>query len=142
MTKHANIETLKRAIGRFNSRDVDGYLEMYDKSVVFHGFPRRLKPGVAGMKDYYSQVMQAFPDMRIATDDAIAEGEKVAHRCTFYGTHRGEYLGVAPSMKLVISPGLEMYLFRGGLCVETWRSMDNLGFATQIGAVASTRPHS
>jgi predicted ester cyclase len=107
---------------------------MFDRSVVFHGLSRKLKPGVAGLREYYTQLRQGFPDMRLASEDVIADGEKTANRYTFYGTHKGDYLGIAPTMKLVISQGIVMHLFRNGKCVETWFAGDSLGFLTQIGA--------
>jgi predicted ester cyclase len=134
MSELENLTLLKQALERFNAGDLEGYLEIFDKSVVFHGLSRKLKPGVAGLREYYTQLRQGFPDMRLASEDVIADGEKIANRHTFYGTHKGEYLGVAPTMKLVISPGMVMHLFRNGKCIETWFAGDSLGFLTQIGA--------
>ncbi|HXJ18357.1 MAG TPA: ester cyclase [Candidatus Polarisedimenticolia bacterium] len=134
MSELENLTVLKRSLERFNAKDLEGYLEMFDRSVVFHGLSRKLKPGVAGLREYYTQLRQGFPDMRLASEDVIAEGEKTANRYTFYGTHKGDYLGIAPTMKLVISPGIVMHLFRNGKCVETWFAGDSLGFLTQIGA--------
>ena len=135
MSEQENLTVVRRSLDRFNAKDLEGYLELFDKSVVFHGLSRRLKPGVAGLREYYTQLRQGFPDMRLASEDLIADGEKTANRYTFYGTHKGQYLGIAPTMKLVISPGLVMHLFRSGKCVETWFAGDSLGFLTQIGAV-------
>ena len=128
-----NIEFVNRAIARFNAKDLEGYLEMFDKAVVFHGLSRRLKPGVGGLREYYAALRLAFPDMRLASEDVIAEGEKVANRYTFYGTHKGDYMGIAPTSKLIISAGMVIHHFRGGRCVETWQSTDALGFLTQLG---------
>jgi predicted ester cyclase len=133
MPAKENIESVNRAIARFNAKDLEGYLEMFDKAVMFHGLSRRLKPGVGGLRDYYTVLREGFPDMRLASEDVIAEGEKVANRYTFYGTHKGTYMGVAPTSKLVISAGMVIHHFRGGKCVETWQSTDALGFLTQLG---------
>jgi predicted ester cyclase len=133
MPARENIEFVHRAIARFNAKDLEGYLEMFDKAVVFHGLSRRLKPGVGGLRDYYKVLRDGFPDMRLASEDVIAEGEKIANRYTFYGTHKGEYMGIAPTSKLVISAGMVIHHFRGGKCVETWQSTDALGFMTQLG---------
>lgn len=133
MPARENIDSVNRAIARFNAKDLEGYLEMFDKAVMFHGLSRRLKPGVGGLRDYYTVLREGFPDMRLASEDVIAEGEKIANRYTFYGTHKGTYMGVAPTSKLVISAGMVIHHFRGGKCVETWQSTDALGFMTQLG---------
>ncbi len=129
MPAKENVESVNRAIARFNAKD----LEMFDKAVMFHGLSRKLKPGVGGLRDYYSVLREGFPDMRLASEDLIAEGEKVANRYTFYGTHKGAYMGIAPTSKLIISAGMVIHLFRAGKCVETWQSTDALGFLTQLG---------
>jgi len=134
MPEVENLNTIKQAINRFNAQDLEGYLEMFDKSVVFHGLSRRLKPGVAGLRDYYAALRKGFPDMRLASEELIADGEKTAERYTFYGTHKGEYLGIAPTGKLVISAGMVMHHWQNGKCVETWFAGDSLGFLSQIGA--------
>ena len=137
MPEQQNLDIVQRAIAKFNAKDLNGYLEMFDRAVVFHGLSRRLKPGVGGLRDYYTHLRAGFPDMRLASEDLIASGEKVANRYTFYGTHRGEYAGVAPTNKLVISPGIVINLFRAGKCIETWQSTDTFGFLSQIGAIPS-----
>jgi len=137
MPEQQNIEALKHALARFNSGDLDGYLEVFDRSIIVHGLGRGLKPGVAGLRDYYTQLRSAFPDARLASEEVIAAGETVAERYTFYGTHRGEYLGIAPTKKLVISPGIVMHHFRAGKCAESWHAGDSLGFLSQIGALPS-----
>ena len=130
------IETVELAVKRFNAKDLDGFLEMFDRSVVFHGFSRQLRPGVAGLKDYYSKLRQAFPDMRFTTEDLFASGDKVAHRYTIYGTHRAEYLGNPASMKLVIAPGMMIYHFNNYKVRECWQLADNYRFLAQIGAIS------
>ncbi len=40
MSEQQNIETLQRAIARFNAKELEGYLDMFDRSVVFHGLSR------------------------------------------------------------------------------------------------------
>jgi predicted ester cyclase len=137
MPARENVESVNKAIARFNARDLEGYLEMFDKAVMFHGLSRRLKPGVGGLRDYYTALREGFPDMRLASEDLIAEGEKIANRYTFYGTHKGTYMGVAATSKLIVSPGMVIHRFSAGKCVETWQSTDALGFLTQLGAVQS-----
>jgi predicted ester cyclase len=120
-------------------RDLDGYLEMYSSSVIHHGFSSRIRPGIAGLRDHYQALLKGFPDMRIDIDDIIADGEKVVHRFTFYGAHRGEYLGVAPTGKVVSAPGIHINLFSAEKCVEVWASFDTFRFLSEIGAVPQLR---
>ena len=134
MPENANKEALNQAIKRFNAKDLEGYLKLFQASVLHHGFSRNIGPGVTGLRNFYRQMLDAFPDARIVTDEVIAEGEKLAHRYTFYGTHRAEYLGFPPTMKMVMSPGQVVLHFKDGKAAEVWASGDILGLLIQIGA--------
>jgi steroid delta-isomerase-like uncharacterized protein len=139
MPRQENIDALQRASLRFKAKDLDGHLELYSNSVIHHGFSSKIRPGVPGLKDHYSNLLKAFPDMRVEIDDIIADGEKVAHRFTFYGTQRTEYLGVPPSGNLVRASGVQIHLFERGKCIEVWQVLDTFGFLSQMGAVPKLR---
>jgi len=139
MPRPENIEALHRAAIRFKARDLDGHLEMYSGSVIHHGFSSRIRPGIPGLKDHYTRLLKGFPDMRVEIDDILADGEKVAHRFTFNGTHKGEFLGVPATGKLVTASGMHLNLFENGKCVEVWQVLDTLRFLTEIGAVPRLR---
>ncbi len=139
MSERENIDLLQRAALRFEVRDLEGHLELYSSSVIHHGFSSRIRPGIAGLRDHYTALLKGFPDMRIDIDDVIAQGEKIVHRFTFYGSHRGEYLGVAPTAKTVSASGVHINLFAGGKCIEVWAAFDTFRFLSEIGAVPQLR---
>ncbi|HEY6308741.1 MAG TPA: ester cyclase [Candidatus Angelobacter sp.] len=135
MPKQENIDVLLRALAKFNVGDIEGYLEMYDKAVIFHGYGRHLMPGIAGLREYYARLRQGFPDMRIDQEEMIAEDNKIFRRFTFYGTHKGDYWGVPPSQKFVATAGQMVLHFKSGKCVEVWQLTDGVTFLTLIGAI-------
>jgi steroid delta-isomerase-like uncharacterized protein len=139
MPRLENIEALQQATARFKARDLDGYLKLYSNSVVHHGFSNRIRPGVAGLKDHYMALLKGFPDTRIDIDDIIAEGEKVVRRFMFFGTHKGEFLGLAPTGKMVRAPGVQIHLFHDGRAVEVWQVLDTFTVLSDIGAVSRLR---
>ena len=139
MSREENIEALRQASLRFKVRDLDGHLKLYSNSVIHHGFSSRIRPGVAGLRDHYTNLLKGFPDMRIEVDDIIADGEKVAHRFMFYGTHKGEFLGIPPTGKLVSAAGVHRPLFNHRQAVEVWQILDTFAFLSQIGAVPRLR---
>jgi predicted ester cyclase len=134
-----NVEALKRAADRFRARDLEGHLELYDNSVLHHGFSSRIRPGVSGLRDHYTALLKGFPDMRVDILDILADGEKVVHRFAFHGTHKGEFLGVAPTMRRVEAPGVHIHLFENGKCIEVWQVLDTFRFLSEIGAVPQLR---
>jgi len=139
MPPQENIAAFQHASLRFKVKDLDGYLAMYNNSVIHHGFSSRVRPGLPGLREHYTRLLNGFPDLRVEIDDIIAEGEKVVHRFTFYGTHRGEFLGIPATGKKVSAPGMQMNLFSSGKCIEVWSVHDSFRFLTQIGAVSQLR---
>jgi predicted ester cyclase len=136
MPRDENVKAIQNAAARFTAKDLGGYLELYDRGVLHHGFGN-IKRGVGGLRDHFQQLLRGFPDMRIDSQDIFGDGEKVAHRYTFYGRHKGEYMGFAPSNQLIVAPGVLIHLFSRGKCVEVWHSIDNARFLAVMGAIPS-----
>ena len=139
MPRQENVAALEQAVLRFRTRDLEGHLQLYSNAVLHHGFSSRIRPGVAGLRDHYKGLLKGFPDMRIEIDDIIADGEKVAHRFMFFGTHKGEFLGLAPTGKQARAAGVHIHLFQGGHAVEVWQILDTFAFLSEIGAVPRLR---
>lgn len=77
----------------------------------------------------------AFPDYRFELFDQIAEGDRVAMRWRFAGTHEGPFQGAPPSGKQVSMTGITIFRLAGGRLVEGWTNEDLLGLLEQIGAL-------
>lgn len=58
-------------------------------------------PTVEGVKGLVHYLHTAFPDFRCTIQDMIAEGDMVCARAKGGGTHRGEFMGRAPTGKTV-----------------------------------------
>ncbi len=80
-------------------------------------------------------VRAAFPDSHHTIEDLIAEGDKVVTRFTWRGTHRGEFMGVAPTGKPVTITAIDMVRIAEGRIVEHWAQADFLGLLQQLGAL-------
>jgi predicted ester cyclase len=92
--------------------------------------------GPGRLKEVFGRLHRAFPDLRVATEDLIAEGDKVVARNTVSGTHRGEYMGLALTGKSVIYSEIFIVRFAGGRIAETWGVVDVLSQLRQLGALA------
>ena len=139
MPPQENIDALQRSWIRLKLRDIEGFLALYSNSVIHHGYSSRIRPGVSGLREHYTTLLKGLPDLRIEVEDIIAEGEKVAHRFTFFGTHRGELLGIPATGKQISASGMQINLFSGGKCIEVWSVHDSYRFLAQIGAVSQLR---
>jgi steroid delta-isomerase-like uncharacterized protein len=77
----------------------------------------------------------AFPDLKFTVDLVVAEDDLVATSWTANGTHRGEWLGIAPTGREVTWQGINIFRFECGQIVESWSKADHLGLLSQLGAV-------
>jgi predicted ester cyclase len=131
-----NKAAVLEAIEAFNDvEDRRRYLEIHDSSVTAHGIGSDEPVDLEGVKLFYEMLWGAFPDVQVTIEELVGEGETVAFRVTVRGTHRGEFMGVAPSGNEVTIGVHNFYRFRGGKVVERWTNPDMLGLMVQIGAV-------
>jgi steroid delta-isomerase-like uncharacterized protein len=96
--------------------------------------------GLAGFKQLVVMLRTAFPDLHFTVEEVIAEGDKVMSRALLRGTHRGEYLGIAPTGKPVAVMGMVVVRIAQGKFQEGWLMMDNLGLLQQLGVVPPVGP--
>ena len=120
----------------FNRGNTSAIDELVAPDFVEH---EELPPGVPsgreGVKQLSIMLRSAFPDLKATIDDILAEGDKVAARMTWRGTHKGEFMGIPPSGKNVSVEVIDFVRFAGGKFVEHWGLMDNASMMQQLGAV-------
>src|SRR5262245_57065724 len=71
-----------------------------------------------GDKHLIAMLHGAFPDLHCTMDDQIAEGDRVVHRLTCSGTHRGDFMGVPPSGNRVTVGGININRIANGKIAE------------------------
>ena len=92
-------------------------------------------PDLERLREGLSDLRAAFPDLRVAEVDAVREGEKAAFRWVMGGTHRGEFLGMAPTGRRVEAMGMDIVHTAGEEIVEHWGEFDAVGLLRRLGAL-------
>ena len=87
------------------------------------------------MKQLFTMLHSAFPDLRTSIHDQVAEGDKVATRKSFHATHHGELMGIPPTGKEVAIEVNDIVRIADGKVAEHWGGMDRLGLMHQLGAM-------
>jgi predicted ester cyclase len=77
----------------------------------------------------------AFPDFRMTIEDLIAEEDIVVARFTQGGTHRGTFMGAAPTGRQVQFTEIGILRVAGGKVVESWYETDMLSLYQQVGLI-------
>jgi predicted ester cyclase len=109
--------------------------ELIGPEFVGHEMPPGTPRGPVGFKQFYGWLRSAFPDLRYAVQDVIAEEDKVVVRWTWSCTHKGAFMAIPPTGKQATVTGMAIYRVVGGKCVERWVELSLLGLLQQIGAV-------
>lgn len=100
-----------------------------------HNPPPGVDPNVAGLKQWVRSSIDAFPDIAFTIEDQMVEGDRVMTRWTARGTHKGTFMGKAPTGKSVTVTGITIARIRDDEVVESWGEWDTLGLMRQIGLV-------
>jgi len=96
--------------------------------------------GPAGFKPFFRKFREAFPEIEVVVEDAIAEGDRVAARCTVRGRHRGDSLGFAATQQPVEFTGMTIVRVHEGKIVEAWNNFDFMTMFQQLGALQTIAP--
>jgi steroid delta-isomerase-like uncharacterized protein len=91
--------------------------------------------GASGFKPFFRNFRSAFPDIEVVVEDAIAEGDRVAARCTVRATHAGDSLGFAATQRPMEITGITIVRVRDGQIVEAWNNFDFMGMFQQLGTL-------
>jgi len=92
--------------------------------------------GREGFKRQWRLWREAFPDLRFAIEEMVAEGDTVVARWTLTGTHQGQFLGFVPTGRRIRVGGMSLDHLRNGVLVSGFDGWDNLGLRQQLGLVA------
>jgi steroid delta-isomerase-like uncharacterized protein len=91
--------------------------------------------GAAAFANNLTSLRNGFPDIRFTIEDLIAEGDRVAVRWSWQGTHTGVFNGLPASQKHVTNDGIVIYQLEDHKIVRTWIQTDRLGVLQEIGVV-------
>ena len=117
----------------FNRGNLDAADEVYAPGFVSHESDGPVERSPEYVKGFVGRYRGAFPDGRTTVEDSIAEGDRVAYRWTFRGTHRGELMGIPPTERQVTITGITLDRISGKI-EEEWNHFDQLGMLQQLGA--------
>ncbi len=89
--------------------------------------------GAEALKEVFTRLYRAFPDLHVTTEYLIAEGDKIVCRNTVTGTNLGEYMGRPPTGRPVTYNEIFIFRITNGRITETWGVVDVLAQLRQLG---------
>jgi steroid delta-isomerase-like uncharacterized protein len=123
------LESNKALVRRFFAAIEAGDFDVFDEIVAeeYQDHLAGQAPGRQVLKRYFSGLRAGLPDLTLPIWQMVAEGDRVAVLNSVRGTHRGEFLGIAPTGNTVDAMAFQLYRIEGGQLAEHWEVAD---FAT------------
>lgn len=122
----------------FNDRELDVCIGFYAEN---HQIKSKPSPrGRAHIREFLGASHQAWPDIQIVVEHAVAENDWVMGRSVTRATHTNVVMGVQPTLRRIETTFWDLHRFDAdGLISETWNLMDSLTIMQQLGLLPSPR---
>ena len=138
MTTEQNKALIRRQAELMNQHDLEGKLALFSPHYQDHSAPPPgLPSGIEGDRHFFTMLLNAFPDLEVTIEDLVAEGDRVVERLMIRGTHKGMFMGAAPTGKHVTWGFINIYRIADGKVVDLWSEGDHLGLMQQVGLIPS-----
>jgi steroid delta-isomerase-like uncharacterized protein len=128
-----------KAVVRRNTEEVqnkghfDVFEELFADDFVDHTPQPDTTPDKAGVRKLYSYIRAAFPDFHAEIHWQLADGDRVTTHKTYYGTHEGYFLGVAPTHRQIHFETVDVMRVQNGKITDHWGVGNLLSLMKQIG---------
>jgi steroid delta-isomerase-like uncharacterized protein len=136
----ANKELIRRWFEEvWNNGRAAAIEELFDENGIAHGLsddPSNPIKGPRGYRPFYETFRKAFPNIVVVVEDTVAEGDKVAARCSVRAKHEGEFLGREATQAPVEFTGITIVRIENGKIVEAWNHFDFMTMYKQTGHLA------
>ncbi len=128
----AQVERFYRDI--WERHDFSHINEILHEDLSFRGSLGQSMHGQIAFCQYVDGVHQALQDYRCIIEVLVEEGHRVFARMQFRGIHRDEFLGFAPSGKVVSWAGSALFTFDCGKVRDIWVLGDLKALESQLQA--------
>ena len=96
---------------------------------------------IEGFQKNVASQREAFPDFKVVINEIFATGNKVVCEVTHTGTHTGRKMfKQEPLGKAVSVPGIDIFTFKDGKCIQHQHVADHLDLVLQMGIQLTPTP--
>ena len=117
----------------WNAGEFAGVDDVWHENVEFHfrGTSKTVSPD--DLRNIVMFWRTGFPDFEFTVHQLIAEGDTVAARLSFTGTHTGNFGEVEPTNQRINVSEMMFIRFVDNRVVEAWEDYDQFGMSQQLG---------
>ena len=126
-----NKELVRQLVGALNDNRIQDLDELV--AAQYDQDNPSVHPGRAGLKELFTRLRSAFPDLNVTIQQLLAEGDQVVAVSTLRGTQQGELPGIKPTGRSVNVSSMDLYRIQDGRIVEHFGRFDELVMLEQLG---------
>jgi steroid delta-isomerase-like uncharacterized protein len=115
--------------------DFELFDELFADDFLDHTPQPGRTPDKAGARELYHVLRAAFPDFHAEIHWLSAEGNLVTTYKTYYGTHRAEFFGIAPTGREIQFETVDAMRVVDGKITEHWGVANLFSLMQQLGAL-------
>jgi predicted ester cyclase len=134
MSLEENKAIIRKMIEAINKQKLALLDELIISDCVYHMNVQPIR-GLTALKQVIAEEIKGFPDLHVAIEDIMAEGNKVCVRLKETLTHTSEFRGLAPTGKKVTDTAVAIFRIGKGKVVEGWGVYDQMDFFKQLGVI-------
>jgi steroid delta-isomerase-like uncharacterized protein len=127
-------QSFQAIIAAVAAADKDALDHLIAEDIVDHNAVSGQAPGRDGIVYWMTMMHAAFPDLTGVVEDTVVQGDKIAARVTWHGTHQGDFVGVPGTGAPVVMQSVQILKFADGMASEWWGTADVFGVLHQVGA--------
>jgi steroid delta-isomerase-like uncharacterized protein len=136
----SHLSEVAKAVVRRNTEEVqsqgnfDVFEELFADDFLDHTPQPGRTPDKDGAREPYRTLRAAFPDFHAVIHWQLADGDRVTTYKTYHGTHRGTFLGVAPTGRTIHFETVDVMQVRNGKITAHWGVANLFSLMEQLGA--------
>lgn len=121
-----------------SAHDMNGFAALFADNYVNHQTSAAAPPPSAGVSAkqgtlaFFAARLKGVPDLSVAIEASLADGDMAAASFVYTGTHQGPYFGVAPTGKKLRFTSCDIFRIRDGKIAEHWGMGDIAGILAQL----------
>jgi steroid delta-isomerase-like uncharacterized protein len=130
----SRIDENKTLVRRFLAAVEAGDFAVFDE-IVAQDYDDHLagqSPGREILKQYFTGLRAAFPDLKLPILEMVAEGDRVAILNAVRGTHKGDFRGLKATGSQVDATAFQLYRIHKGQLAEHWEVADYATIVRQL----------
>ena len=133
MSSEENKAIVRYVYDLCTQKNISTLFEQYDPGYIEHA--RNGDFTLEKVKATSTMFFRAFPDSSWTVENMVAENDLVAYQVIIKGTHKDQFMGIAPTGNKIEIVDTSIKKIKNGKLAESWGTIDSLGLMQQLGII-------